>query len=239
MGRWFRQKLDSFVVSCLVVFGVLLVGSTQARAKCFDFAEPAFEQQLQPPKNLIWIEESLQTAEPVKWLRQAYVNAKTAAAGNVDHGLLRAEIPRSVEVLMVALKDHKNLKSPQATIVETVESNEADAPARWVKNIQFEVNPFPLIYVRWQERWGFYLQEVVVPGLSKPKKMALINYEKVDGTSHISHLCGSIELRSLSEANRSEITYYEQVRATNRTAQDTLAGLRGTVETLLKVTKPK
>lgn len=240
MGSVFRQNVDRLVACGLFFGGSAIVGAFMctytANANCFDFSKAPGAARLIPPSTLSWIDEPLRPDSPIRWHRQAYVKAATGdSSENINHGLVKAELPRSVPSLIEALKDHNNLKSPKATIVETVEVSE---PSRWIKNIRFEVNPFPFVYVRWQERWGFFAREMPSADHAKPQKMWLINYEKVDGTSHISHLCGSIELVSLAEADRSEITYYEQVRATNRTAQDTLAGLRGTVETLLKVTKP-
>ena len=65
---------------------------------------------------------------------------------------------------------------------------------------------------------------------AKPERL-VVSYEKIEGTSHIEHLCGSMVLRKLG-AGSTDVYLYEEAKATQRSPEDTLNGMRGTLEAL-------
>jgi hypothetical protein len=94
----------------------------------------------------------------------------------------------------------------------------------------FTVKPFLFVTVEWVERWIFTL----VKGTAVAPLRVDVSYEKIEGTSHIKHLCGSIAVKAL-DATRSEVTLYEEADASQRSADDTLKGLKETVKALAKL----
>jgi hypothetical protein len=91
-----------------------------------------------------------------------------------------------------------------------------------------EVDPFPFVTVKWSEEWAFSLLEGTA---SEPKKI-LISYEKIDGTTHIKHLCGNILITADSDSSKSHVFLYEEAEATGRSQEDTVKGLKGTLEAI-------
>jgi hypothetical protein len=98
-----------------------------------------------------------------------------------------------------------------------------------VQDVHFEVHPFPLVHINWNENWAVSL----LKGDAENPEKIWVTYEKTSGTSYIQHLCGQFELTS--EPNgKTLIVIYEQAAAKGRTEQDTLSGISSTLRALQK-----
>lgn len=91
-----------------------------------------------------------------------------------------------------------------------------------------EVDPFPFVTVKWTDEWAFSL---LAGTFGDPKKI-LISYEKIEGTTHIKHLCGNILITADSGSSKSHVFLYEEAEATGRSQEDTVKGLKGTLDSI-------
>ena len=146
---------------------------------------------------------------------------------DVTWGALRGVVKKPIGDLYKLLLDHNNTRSPR---VDEMEVQYEQDPKYLAKHqVHFLIKPFPLIKIRWTEEWGFALAN----GTLKDPKEIVISYQKTEGTSHIEHLCGNIVLRKLTPST-TDVFEYEEAKATQRSPQDTLEGLKGTMRTMRK-----
>ena len=149
-------------------------------------------------------------------------------------GAARGIINASIREVLGLLKDHNTTKSPKvaADDMKVEELNDPNYLARQI--VAFHLVPFPFINIDWKEEWAYALAE----GTEKEPSLVMISYQKVDGTSHIKHLCGSMELKK-SGPNQTDLYQYEEVSASRRSIEDTVKGLLGTLNTLREKIKNK
>ncbi len=146
----------------------------------------------------------------------------SAKGDEVHFGALIGKIKLPFQSIVSALKDHNTTKSPSVNKMTIQVQNETIEPASpETHRVQFLIKPFPFVTVEWTERW------IYLPKASS----ALISYDKIDGTSHIKHLCGQIFIKALSP-QESSVYLYEEVQASRRSPPDTLEGIFGTLKTL-------
>lgn len=147
--------------------------------------------------------------------------ADPAKGDDVHFGSLLGTVKLPLSSIVSALKDHNTTKSPSvAKLTVTVDKAEnANAPE--THRVHFEVHPFLFVTVEWTERW------IYTPGA----KSTLISYDKIEGTSHIKHMCGQIFVRETAPLE-SSVYLYEEVQATRRSPENTLEGIFGTLKTL-------
>jgi hypothetical protein len=140
---------------------------------------------------------------------------------------VRGTVPKPLKAVLALLLDHNTTKSPK---VDEMKVFKVESPHYLeLHKVHYEINPFPLIWVKWDEQWAYAL----IKGSAAEPEEVLISYQKSEGTSHIEHLCGNIELKKLNEST-TDVYQYEEAKATNRTSEDTMNGLIGTLETLRK-----
>jgi hypothetical protein len=147
----------------------------------------------------------------------------------ITFGKIRGEIAKPIDRVLALVLDHNNTKSSRAAMDMKKLPVAPDSPELEQHLVHFEIHPFLFITVEWHEIW----QYVLAAGTRAAPESVVVSYEKVDGTSHIAHLCGSMVLRKLA-SGATEFYQYEEAKATQRSADDTLKGLAGTLDTLRK-----
>jgi len=140
-------------------------------------------------------------------------------------GVVTGDVHLPVRNVYFLLSDHNTTKSSRVEKMGVTE--EMDPHYLLRQKVHFEIDPFPFVTVDWDEEWAYALLE----GTSEKPTKVLISYEKVDGTSHIKHLCGSILITQINPQS-SEVLFYEEVQATNQSQGDTVSGLKGKLKNL-------
>ncbi len=148
------------------------------------------------------------------------------ASGELPSGVVWAAVKertsRTLNSILDELGSHETNKSHRISEMEVSELGDPNFMRH--QKVHFVVSPFPLINISWTEDWAFTL----LAGKPDRPERVLIAYEKTDGTSHIHHLCGAYDLRTLPSGETS-IFLYEESQATSRSREDTLNGLTATV----------
>jgi hypothetical protein len=83
--------------------------------------------------------------------------------------------------------------------------------------------------LEWTEAWGYTLVE----GTPEAPLKIVISYQKIAGTPHIEHQCGSYVLWARDSAT-TDVALYEEVKAKRRSAEDTRDMHKGILATLRK-----
>ena len=185
--------------------------SSVAFANCFDFKAKIIKP--------LHGESALKANDDVKDFGKADKNLTWA--------LTRGEVKKPIQSVLSLLLNHNTTKSPRFHDLDVVTLQDSNYLSRHY--VKFKIKPFLFITVEWEEEWGYALAD----GTPSEPKEIVISYEKVEGTSHIEHLCGSMVLRKLT-ASSTDVFMYEEAKATQRTATDTMNGVYGTLETLRK-----
>jgi len=203
-----RHFWPALVWAALAIACVSFGWCTPAFPACFDFSTGA------PP-----------VTEPLRPLTDQAIprdESGTLPDGPVwaaVHGV----IGQAIDAILKDLLAHRSTKSPR---VNKMEIRGVPDP-RYLdrQSVSFEVDPFPFVSVKWTETWAFYLSK----GTAQRPERIVISYEKVAGTSHISHLCGNYLLKTKGD-RMTEVFIYEEAQATGRSQQDTLRGLEGNLQ---------
>jgi hypothetical protein len=198
---------DLFTLVLLVIIGCLSAAQSRAAAGCFDFSKPI-----------------------AKALRPARSSPKTELSGRVSGdeywAIVQGPVAGSIKSIYAFLSDRNSTKSSR--VDEMHVDIEKDPNFLLKQVVRSEVDPFPFVTVKWTDEWAFSLLE----GTADAPKKILISYEKIEGTSHIKHLCGNIEITADSDGSKSQVFLYEEAEATGRSQEDTLKGLKGTLESI-------
>jgi hypothetical protein len=123
------------------------------------------------------------------------------------------------------MQDHKLSMSSSVDEYEVDESTDEHGQLQHV--VRFLIKPFPFVNVRWTEKWTYALWR----GTKNDPQVYHAAYQKIRGTSHIEHLCGSILAEQLPSGG-TKITIIEEARATRTDADKTLQGVVGTIKSL-------
>lgn len=210
----------SFFAALLPLWGGSLAGGDLAHAApqkaCFDFSRPV----VKPLRSL----PSLRLgASPEQKISQA----AGERAGDLKWAAVRGEVPRPLSEIVEELKSHEITKSGRVSEMNVVDFSDPHFLAR--QKVVFTVKPFLFIEVNWTEDWAF---TPIKTERGEPTQI-LVAYEKTEGTSHIKHLCGTYELQKIAP-DRTLVTLYEEAIATQRSKEDTLNGIRATLEKLAR-----
>ncbi|NDG85225.1 MAG: hypothetical protein EBX52_09360 [Proteobacteria bacterium] len=95
--------------------------------------------------------------------------------------------------------------------------------------VHVRIKPVFFLTLEWDEDWSTTIKD----GTAEAPRVALVSYQKTNGTSHIDHFCGNIQLERISETTTG-IHLVEEIKADRRSPEDVLNGLRGTLRTLQK-----
>jgi hypothetical protein len=188
---------------------LFLLLAARADAACFDFS-----------KKIV---------APLKAPIAAPAEGDAEASGKTDEQVtwaqVRGPVKAPIEKVYDLLLDHDTTRSSKVDEMDVVIS--ARPGYLSFHTVKFLIKPFPLIKIRWTEHWGYALEA----GTPEKPEQIVISYEKIEGTGYIEHLCGSVVLRKLGPAS-TDVYLYEEAKATQRSTEDTLKGMRGTLQTL-------
>jgi len=129
----------------------------------------------------------------------------------------RAIVHLPPEVVVAKILDHRNIKDMKTTKLSSRSLESAEYLDLRHVEVDVTVKAALLkLHVRWTEEWAYELVE----GSPEVPRVMVANYQKIAGTHHIQHQCGSYVVRRLGP-DRTDLFMYEEVRATRRSAEDT------------------
>jgi hypothetical protein len=184
----------------------------EAKSKrCFDFSK----KLTQLPKKPSILQDAILPR----------ISSKSGKLGpNLFWGAARGQVGRPIQELIQEISSHETLKSSKVSKMDVTALESPDFLIR--QQVEYTVTPFLFVKVSWKEDWGFSLTQ----GTKEEPKQVEIFYEKTDGTSHIKHLCGTIVLDKI-DPKTTDVFFYEEAKATNRSEEDTVKGLIGSIRT--------
>lgn len=186
----------------LFLAGVAGAGADDSGGRCFDLSGPVTEP-LRPPIPLLARSDNTAFA--------TYPNG-------IDWAAARAVIRQPIEVVYPKLLDHRNVKDMRKTKLET---QVFERPGLLEYHLVSVVVTLNVVFfkktIEWSEEWGFSLAE----GTREKPDRIVASYQRVDGTKHLRHQCGSYVLQRLGD-DATDISLYEEVKATRRSARDTM-----------------
>ena len=195
---------------------IILLTTSSTWAACFDF--------------------QAKTLEPLKPAPSTYVDGKDEESKSADDGDLNwaktsGLVKRPILEIYTLLLDPRTIRNGSDTKVEVTE-----LPSEvFIKKIEENITVKPVFFLtlNWKEIWAYLVKD----GTKEAPKSILVSYEKVQGTSHIRQLCGSILLQSL-KPDQTGVYIFEELNADRRNAQDVLNGITGTLRTLRTLNAP-
>jgi len=129
----------------------------------------------------------------------------------------RAIVDLPPEVVIAKVLDHRNIKDMKNTKLSSRSLDSSEYLDLRHVDVDVTVRAALLkLHVRWTEEWAYELVE----GTPEAPRVMVANYQKIAGTHHIEHQCGSYVVRRLGP-DRTDLFLYEEVRATRRSAEDT------------------
>jgi hypothetical protein len=181
-------------------------------APCFDFRAPV-AQPMRPPIPLL--------AEGDNLVFGTYPDG-------IDWASARGLVQRPITTVYPMFLDHRNLKDKTRTTVVTTVLERPGYLA--FHNVDVTVRIRALFFkfkLEWTEAWGYSLVE----GTRDAPLKILMSYQKIAGTPHIEHQCGSYVLWARDSAT-TDVSLYEEVKADRRSAEDTRDMHKGTLATV-------
>jgi hypothetical protein len=175
---------------------------------CFDYRE-RIAKPLQPPIELVPGRDNHTFGRDPK---------------GFDWAAGRAVLAMPIRTALDRLRDHRNLKDMKKTDL-TVRVDDERPPhlaLQWVDVVVTLRALFVKMKILWTEAWAFTLVE----GTRDEPQRIVASYQKVSGTRHIQHLCGSYVLQARDDGT-TDISMYEEVKADRRSARDTSNMHRG------------
>jgi len=185
-----------------MVGALLAVASSRADERCFD-TTAAYGRPLREPFPVIESGDDTRHG--------------TYDTG-IDWAATRAVVRMPIETVMAKLLDHRNVKNMSKTELAT-RCRDEPGPYLALCEVDVDVTVKALLlklHVRWTEEWAYSL----IAGTPEAPSQVVINYQKVAGTGHIRHQCGSYVLRSLAPA-ATDVFLYDEIRAKRRSSTAT------------------
>jgi hypothetical protein len=135
----------------------------------------------------------------------------------IDWASARAVVKMPISAVYAKLLDHRNVKDMKKTTLSTTELERPGYLAFHHVDIVVLVRAlFVKMKVPWTEEWAYALAE----GTPDAPHKIVVSYQKIRGTTHIKHECGSYVLQALDDAT-TDLSLYEEVKADGRNAEDT------------------
>jgi hypothetical protein len=183
------------------------VAANDLDGPCFDYKQPVVEP-LKPPIELVPGRDNHTFG--------VYPNG-------FDWASARAVLAMPIQTAYARLRDHRNLKDmAKTTLTIRVDERPPHLALQWVDVVVTLRALFLKVKVPWTEAWAFALVE----GTKEEPRRIVASYQKVGGTSHLQHLCGSYVLQARDDGT-TDISMYEEVKADRRSARDTSNMHRG------------
>jgi hypothetical protein len=143
----------------------------------------------------------------------------------IDYAWVSGRVDRPAREIFEALFNPRVIRDKDDTKIEVT-----DLPAGpHLKHQQqaIRIKPVFFLSISWTEDWIFS----VLKGTPEAPKETLVSYEKIEGSSHIKHICGNVLIQSLTP-KQSKVYIYEELNAAQRDSEDTLRGVKGTLANL-------
>ena len=169
--------------------------------------------------------------KPLRPGRTATAEDQSSSGTDKDTDLRWAEVsglvPKPIDEILTRLMDPMTTRDPEITRLET---SVVKVPGALLKqSIAVKIKPIFFLTLEWVEEWMFAER----PGIAPQEREILISYQKISGTSHIRHFCGNMTLRQIGPKSTS-VSFYEEIIADRRKAEDVERGLQGTLRALRK-----
>ena len=152
----------------------------------------------------------------------------------IDWAATRAIVDRPAWQVLAKLRDHRNVKDMDRT---ELQARRFEKPGYLeVCHLDVDVTVralFVKLHVKWTEEWAYRLLE----GSPAHPRLVVANYQKIAGTKHIRHHCGSYVIRALDDG-RTDLFMYEEVSAKRRSSKDTSDMHRGILRNIREETWP-
>jgi hypothetical protein len=131
---------------------------------------------------------------------------------------LHGVVKRPIEKVLAFLSDPQNMRDPE--LAELVVTPAATGPFLAHYTAHSLVKPFPFVRVEWTDEWAFTLLD----GTAARPATVLVAYQKVEGTSHIAHYCGSLVLKRVDDGT-TDVAQAEEANITGKNLGDEVKGL--------------
>jgi hypothetical protein len=146
----------------------------------------------------------------------------------VDWAAGRAVLDVPVESVLSRLLDHRNVKDMTRTTLTTTVLDRPGYIAFHLVDVVVTLRAlFLKVTVPWTEAWAYAL----VDGAPQAPRRVVVSYQKIAGTGHIEHQCGSYVLQARDDGT-TDLSLYEEVKADRRSAEDTRNMHRGILRSL-------
>jgi hypothetical protein len=140
----------------------------------------------------------------------------------------RATLAMPITELYRKLLDHRNHKDMRKTKLSTRSVERPGYLEFQIVDIVVTVRAVLFkVKIAWSEEWGF----VLVEGTREAPRRIVASYQKVDGTTHLKHQCGSYVLQAIDDGS-ADLSMYDEVLADRRDAEDTRRMQAGILEKL-------
>jgi hypothetical protein len=197
----------------MVAFGIqAFAGQPPPQEGCFDLSRP--NQALLRPAPSHY-------SEAGKEIEAFGLDEATKFAWAKLDGIVEKPLAQ----ILTRLLDPMTTRDPDITKLSV---SEIKVPGALHKDlIHVKVKPIFFLTLEWEEEWLYTVKE----GKPEAPKSVVIAYQKINGTSHIEHFCGTILLERISD-RRTGIYLVEEIKADRRSPKDVYQGLLGTLRTL-------
>ena len=180
----------ALLIAFLFSTAVVHAGEQKPSPLCFDFSK-AVNEPLLRPIPLLKDEDNFETGSA------PYEVIWSAARGVVN-------LP--VSKVVPWLQDHsewKDLSRTKLTLEKLPSPHYLE-----LHRLSVDANVFAFIWLHWVEEWAYR----ILKGTKASPKTVLVSYQKVEGTGHITRLCGSVLVNALGN-NKSDVFFYEEAKA--------------------------
>jgi hypothetical protein len=135
----------------------------------------------------------------------------------VDWAAGRAVVRMPIGDVYDRLLDHRNVKDMRKTTLVTRVLDRPGYLQFHHLDVQVRLRAlFVRLKVAWTEAWAYCLAE----GTPTDPREIVVSYQKIGGTRHIRHECGSYVLRARDDGS-TDLSLYEEIQASRRSAEDT------------------
>lgn len=196
-----------------LVFSIFRPSAAHSEELCFDLSKRVTSPLMSP----IALNEAIDTS------------ASGERERHLKWGAVRGVVPKPIPQVLKSLLDPRIIKGPDQKGVKVTTQ---DRPGYLsLQEIEMTIRPLPFVSISWKEQWEYVLLE----GTSAVPKAVLVSYQKTEGTSHIDRFCGSILVKALDD-KKTDLFFYEEIKAARRSKEDIVQGHYGTLEALRKAT---
>lgn len=190
-----------FASTCVCV-SALVASSALAAGPCFDLKDRVVSPR---KETLAWTTAGRDVGDSGKDKRFVWAR-------------LRGLVKRPIEKVYSFLSDPRRFKDPSVDELTLLPMD----PGPFLTHFKVHalVKPFPFVTVEWTDEWAFSLVE----GAPARPETILLAYQKVDGTSHIAHYCGTLVLKRVDDET-TDVAQYEESNITGKNLDDQVKGL--------------